>query len=405
MKHRVVIIGGGQAGFQVAASLAQKGHNGEIIILGAESTPPYERPPLSKAFLKGDLEAERLLFRTASFYPEKGITLRTECPVVSINKDRRTVTTSANEEVPYDTLVIATGAQLRRLPLPGADLKGIHYLRTIEDSRDLHNSLTTGKKLAVVGGGYIGLEVAASARHLGADVTVVEMADRVMSRTASSYVSNLLSDRHCKEGVELKTDTALSGFEGNSGHVSGLRLGDGSILAADLVVVGVGVSPDISLARDAGLETERGILVNGVGATSSPHIYAAGDCARYVHPHGPGAMTIESVQNAVDQAKAVASAILGESVPYDSVPWFWSDQYDLKLQTAGLFAPGDEAILRGSAEDDGISVVHLRDGRFVSVETINRMRDFVQGKRLIAAHAKPDREKLADPDIPLKDLL
>ena len=406
MKHRVVIIGAGQAGFQVAASLAQKSYDGDILLLGAEKTLPYERPPLSKAFLKGDLEEDRLLFRTASFYEEKGIILRTNCPVVSIDKDKHSLTTADGEAISYDTLVIATGARLRHLSVPGADLKNIHYLRALEDSRALHKALVPGKKLAIIGGGYIGLEVAASARHLGVDVMVIEATDRVMARTASPYISEFLSARHRKEAVELKTGTSLAGFEGRNGYISGVRLEDGTICEADLVVAGIGVIPEISLALKAGLATDHGILVDHVGATSVPHIYAAGDCARYSHPHGPGAMTIESVQNAVDQAKAVASAILGTPIPYDAVPWFWSDQYDLKLQTAGLFVPGDEAILRAlSQEDHAISVVHLRDGCFVAIETINRMRDFVQAKKLIAAHARPDRHKIANPDIPLKDLL
>lgn len=400
MKETVVIIGAGQAGCQTALSLSRHAERFHIVLIGAEPDAPYERPPLSKAYLKGDLPAQRLLLRPAQVYADKGIALRTACPVTGIDRAAQQVHT-ATGALAYDHLVLATGARVRRLP--ALDGPGTHYLRSRADADALKAALRPGVRLAVVGGGYIGLEAAASARALGAEVTVVEAADRVMARTASAPIAEALAARHRAEGVRLITGTAVMTVQRQDDRLTGLDLATGEPLAADRLLVGIGVDPEVALAEAAGLSVDRGILVDAQGRTDDPRIYACGDCAAYAHPLAPGVVVLESVQNAVDQAKAVAAAIAGAPMPYDAVPWFWSDQYDVKLQSVGLFQPTDQPVVRRDG-DGGLSVAHLRDGRLVAVETLNRTKDFVQAKALIARGARPDPARLADPSQPLKML-
>jgi len=404
MSERVVIVGGGQAGFQIAARLSQKGFTGAVLLLAAEPHLPYERPPLSKGFLKGETAIERLAFRPAGFYEERGIDLRLATRVEGIDTAAARVRTGNGEWLAYDALVLATGARIRRLKLSGAELPGIFYLRTIEEAGQIRRALERGGRLCIVGAGYIGLEVAAAARALGAEVTVLEAQDRVMARTSSPAVAAALTRLHERHGVDLRTGVAVEGFIARGGRAAGVVLEGGDQVDADAIVVGIGVRPETALAETGGLDAAGGIRVGAVGASSVEGIYAAGDCARYAHPLAPEPMVFESVQNAVDQASAVASALLGAPKPYEAVPWFWSDQYDARLQTAGLVAAGEETILRGDPASGKISVAHLRQGRLVALETLGRMKDFVQSKALIAKRARPDPAALADPDIPLKTL-
>ncbi len=404
MAADVVIVGAGQAGFQVAASLVQGGYPGRITLLGAEPYPPYERPPLSKAFLLGDLVEDRLFFRARSFYAEKGIMLRTGVRVTDIDRARHRLRLTDGTSLAYDRLVLATGARPRHLDIPGSTLAGIHYLRDLEDSRTLGAALAGGSRLVIIGAGYIGLEVAAAARARGAGVVVVETRERVLERTASAPVAAALAARHTRAGVSFRFGAQVTAFHGRDGHVSAVGLADTTSLETDAVLVGIGAMPETTLAAAAGLATPDGIPVDARGRTADPDIFAAGDCALYAHPLATGALRIESVQNAVDQAKAVAAALLDRDAPYEAVPWFWSDQYERKLQIAGLVHPDDEIVLRGDPAADGFSVAHLRAGRLVALEALDRPRDYVQARKLIAAGARPDPAHLADPAIALKDL-
>ncbi len=404
MAADVVIVGAGQAGFQVAASLAQAGHQGAITLLGAEPHPPYERPPLSKAFLLGDLAEDRLFFRAPAFYAEKGIALRTGTAVADIDRRAHRLRLADGSVLAYDQLVLATGAGPRRLEVPGVTRAGIHYLRDLADSRSLGAALAGGPRLVIVGAGYIGLEVAAAAVARGASVVVIEALERVLDRTASAPIAMALTARHSEAGVAFRFGARVTAFHGRNGHLSAVGLADGTTLDADAVLVAIGAAPETALAEAAGIGDGEGIPVDARGRTADPAIFAAGDCALYRHPLGAGAARIESVQNAVDQAKAVAAAILGRDAPYEAVPWFWSDQYEQKLQIAGLVHAQDEIVVRGDPAADGFSVAHLRAGRLVALEALNRPRDYVQARKLIAAGATPDPARLADPAIALKDL-
>jgi len=403
MSQRVVIVGAGQAGAQVAISLAGATPSPDILLIGQEEDPPYERPPLSKAFLMGQLPAERLSLRPERFYAERGIRLRLGVRVTAIDRVAQTVTLNDQDPVAYDALVLATGAEPRRLDLPGAGGPGVCVLRSRADATALQAALTPGIRLAVIGGGYIGLEVAAAAQAMGADVCVLEARDRLMARTASPPIAAAFQRRHAAAGVRIALGITLLDIMRDQGVPTGITT-DRGLIVADLVVLGVGVTPEIALARQAGLPVRRGIVVDAHGRTADPQIYACGDCADYAHPLAPQPMVIESVQNAVDQAKAVAAAIAGTPKPYDAVPWFWSDQYDWKLQSAGLFDQTDRALIRGDPSSSSFSVCHLRQGRLVAVESLNLTRDFVQAKALIARGAKPDPALLADPGTPLKSL-
>jgi 3-phenylpropionate/trans-cinnamate dioxygenase ferredoxin reductase subunit len=403
MTERVVIIGAGQAGAQVAISLRQLGFAGEIVVVGDEPAPPYQRPPLSKAYMSGEMPLERTLIRSAAYYAKGRIELRLATRALRILRDRRAVALE-EEELSYDALVLCTGARARRLGLPGEHLERVFYLRTLADSERIRAAIRPGTRAVIIGGGYIGLEVAASLIKLGAEVVVLEALERVMNRVVAPPVSDFFAAEHAQRGVAIETGALVAGLEGRAA-VERVACRDGRVFAADLVVIGVGAVPNDELATDAGLAVANGILVDEFGRTGDCAIFAAGDATNHPNALFGRRLRLESVHNAMAQAKAVAQAIAGQPAPYAEVPWFWSDQYDLKLQIAGVGDPDDELVLRGEMGARSFSVLHLRKRRLVAIDSINRGGDFLAGKRLIAAGAMPDRARLADPDLPLGELM
>ncbi|MDX1403492.1 MAG: FAD-dependent oxidoreductase [Woeseiaceae bacterium] len=404
MAERLVIAGAGHAAGQVIASLRQKKYAGEITLVGEEPWLPYQRPPLSKKFLAGELDAERLHFKPQSFYDDPKIVVKLDTRVDAIDRKARTLLVSGGDPIAYDRLVIATGARPRRLELPGSELDGIHYLRTIADVIAIRKALTAGSRLAIVGAGYIGLEVAAVARGLGADVTVVEMTERVMSRVVAAPVSDFYQQEHAAHGVNILLSEGVTGFAGD-GKVAAVELTSGEQLVADLVIVGIGIVPNTEIAAAAGLEVDDGIVVDDRCLSSDADIFAVGDCTRHPNDILGHRVRLESVHNALEQAKTAAANVCGEQLRYAQVPWFWSDQYDLKLQIAGLSQGYDQVVLRGDPKSRSFACCYLQQGRLIAVDAVNSPREFMQSKALIAAHAVIDPRKLADPDTPLKGLL
>jgi len=400
--QRIVIIGAGQAGAQAAATLRAEGFDGSLTLVGDEPFAPYQRPPLSKAYLAGDFARERLFLKPDSFYAEAACDLRLSAAAEAIDRAAKTVRISGGETLGYDRLLLTTGGRVRKLPVPGADLSGVHYLRGIADVDALRHEFRPGARLAVVGGGYIGLEVAAVAIKHGLRVTVIEAAERVMVRAASPQISAFYESAHRAEGVEFALGAMAETFEG-AAHVEAVRTNLGR-MPADVVLAGIGIMPNCELAQAAGLGCDNGIIVDEYGATVDPDIFAAGDCTS--HPaFAGGRIRLESVQNAIDQAKHAALAMLGKPVPYREVPWFWSDQYDLKLQIAGLARPGDLTVLRGNPVTRKFSVFHLREGIVAAVEAVNAAPDYIVGRKLIAARARIAPERLADTGVPIKSLM
>ena len=403
MTDQVVIVGAGHGAGQVVATLRQQKYAGLIVLIGEESWLPYQRPPLSKKFLAGDLPAERLFVKPPPFYEDPAIDLRLGTRVDAIDREARSVRTADGETIRYTDLVIATGSRVRRLDLPGSDLRGIHYLRGIDDVNAIRDDLGPAERIVIVGAGYIGLEVAAVAAELGKAVTVVEMADRVMSRVVSPGLSSFYADVHRAAGVELRLGTGVAGFAGAAGRVSGVNISGGETLPADLVVVGVGIVPNVELAADAGLETDDGIVVDEHCRTADPHVFAIGDCTAHPSRVYGRRIRLESVPNALEQARVAVLNILGGNDVYDQVPWFWSDQYDLKLQIVGLSTGYDRTVLRGDPATRTFSCAYLRDDRLIAVDAVNNPKDFMQAKALVAKGATPDPDRLGDAGIPLKE--
>jgi len=402
MLERVVIIGAGQAGCQAVASLRAEGFAGTITLVGDEPFAPYQRPPLSKTYLMGTMERERLFLKPDAFYAEARCETITGVPASSINRASKEVALADGRALGYDKLLLATGSRVRRIRIPGADLPGIHYLRSIADVDALRPALASARSLAVVGGGYIGLEVAAVARKLGLAVTVLEALDRVMARAVSKPVSTFYEKVHRDAGVEFHFATAVEGFEG-SDRLTGVRAG-GKVFAADVALVGIGIVPNSELGQDAGLECRDGIQVDHFCTTSDPAIFAAGDCTRHTGRDG-SPVRLECVQNAIDQAKHAALAMVGKPAAYREVPWFWSDQYDLKLQIAGLAREGDAVVLRGDPATRKFAVFHLRDGAVAAVEAVNAAAEYLVGRKLIADGAQVAPQRLADTAIPMKTIV
>ena len=404
MGHTVAIAGAGHAAGQVVATLRQKKFDGKILLIGEEPWLPYQRPPMSKKFLAGELPAERLHFKPENFYDDPGIAVRLDTRIAAVDCGGKSLRTAYGETLAFDKLVFATGARPRLLNLPGVDLDGIHYLRTIDDVTGIRSQLTKGARLAIVGAGYIGLEVAAVASQLGADVTVIEMEDRVMSRVVSPQISEFYQREHSSHGVTLMLSTGISGFSGD-GKVAAVNLTNGDQVATDLVVIGIGVVPNTELASDAGLDVDNGIVVDDHCQTSDSDIFAVGDCTQHPNDILGYRLRLESVHNALEQAKTAASNICGDDSRYADVPWFWSDQYDLKLHIAGLSQGYDQTIVRGDPDSRTFSCLYLRDGQLIAVDAVNSPKDFMQSKALIAAHAVIDPDLLADPENELKSLI
>ena len=395
---KILIIGAGHAGGSVAAFLRQYGHEGPIVLVGEEDAPPYQRPPLSKAWLKGEADLEALLLRPLSFYEEQGIEFRPSTVAVSVDPEAKTVAFHDGSSETYDVLVLATGSTARKLPVPGGDHPDLLELRTLKDAERLKAALGPGKRLAVVGGGYVGLEAAASARALGAEAVVIERAPRVLARVASETLSTFFTAQHRAHGVEI-----LTGAEVVAVAHDGVTLADGSVVQADAVLVGVGALACESLARSAGLRCDDGVVVDDQARTSDPAIFAVGDMTRRPIPvHGGVSHRLESVPNALEQAKQAAAAIVGRPGPAPEVPWFWSDQYDFKLQIAGLPFDADRQVVRGDPTAGGFAVFHLNGDRVVCVEAVNAPPEFMAGKQLIGKATPVDVAKLADQAVSMK---
>ncbi|HEX2816906.1 MAG TPA: FAD-dependent oxidoreductase [Phenylobacterium sp.] len=400
----VVILGAGHAGGTAAALLRQYGFTGPITLVGSEPIPPYQRPPLSKAWLKGEADADSLALKPLEFYAEHDIDFRASTTATAINRGARTVTLSDGSTVSYDALIIATGARAIALPIPGADLDGVMFLRTAADAETLKATVGPGKRLAVVGGGYIGLEVAASGRALGAEVVVLEREDRLLARVACDTLSTFFKTQHEAHGVTFELGATATAFEGADGHVTGVTLADGRTIACDAVVVGVGAHPNDDLAKDCGLEVARGVTVDLEARTSDPAIFAIGDVAHRPMPIYGRMFRMESVPNALEQAKQAAAAITGRPPPAGEVPWQWSDQYDLKLQIAGYAFDVDEILVRGDPASARFAVFHLKGDLVQSVEAINSPPEFMMGKQLILARRPVSKARLADPSISMKEV-
>jgi len=405
-QRRVVVIGTGHAGFGVASSLIQLG-KARVVLIGEEPGLPYQRPPLSKGILAGSTTREQIAFRPGPFYEHECLELVSGDPAVGIDRVNTTVLLASGAEVPYDALVLATGARARSLPVPGCDLDGVMLLRSADDARALAERLPDVASLVVIGGGFIGLEVAAVARHRGVAVTVVEVLPRLMSRAVSTEIAGFYADAHRRWGTRLLLEDGVEAFEGETGAVSGVRTAAGRRLAADLVLVGVGVTPDCTLAQECGLAVDDGVLVDERLTTTDERIFAIGDCARFVSPWGTAStLRLESVQNATDQAASLARRLSGLGVgPYCDVPWFWSDQGDLKLQIAGITSGADQVVLRGDPQTRSFTALCFRGDRFLGGESVNAMADHLSIRRMLGAGphaASPSAAEFADPAFDLR---
>ncbi|MBL4682000.1 MAG: FAD-dependent oxidoreductase [Pseudomonadales bacterium] len=397
----IVIIGAGQGAGQAAASFRQEGYEGELIILGDEAFPPYQRPPLSKQYLSGTMPLERVYVRAEKFYGDKNIDLRLNTRVEKIDTENKSVTTSSGDNIAYEKLMIATGSRPRILNISGSELKGIHYLRTIADVDDIQLSMKTAKNVVIVGGGYIGLEVASVAVTAGLNVTVLEMEERILQRVTTPEMSAYYHKLHTERGLKILTSTTVSGFEGDE-NVTTVLCGDTKI-EADLVLVGIGIIPNIELATEAGLDCDNGITVDDHCQTSNSDIYAIGDCANHPNSLLGRRLRLESVPNAMEQARVATTNMLGGDRIYASIPWFWSDQYELKLQMVGFSSDGETQVIRGDMAANQFAIFYLKDGKVVAVDAVNSPREFMICKQL---YGKPvDIKALADPDTDLKTLL
>jgi len=403
MSDHLVIVGGGQAAAQAVQSLRQQSFAGAITLLSDEPYPPYQRPPLSKKYFAGELARERLMLRPAAFYAEKGVALELGARVEELEPAARRVRLRDGRTLAYDRLMLATGSRARALPVPGVDLAGVHYFRTITDVDSILASLAPGARVLLVGAGYIGLEVAASARQRGFDVTVLEAAERVMSRTVSTEVSAFYERCHRAAGVTIHCGAGVKAFLG-ADRVTAVDTSDGRKFACDVAIVGIGIEPNVELAARAGLECNNGIVVDEVARTADPHIVAAGDCTNHPLPLVERRVRLESVPNAIHQAKVAAATLLGSPSPYSEVPWFWSDQYDLKLQIAGLSTGYDEVVLRGDPGARSFAAFYLRAGQLIAVDAINSPKEFIAGKKLVANRARIEPDVLRDPQIDLTNV-
>ena len=406
MQADIIIVGAGHGGAQCAIALRQGGFAGSILMVGRENEPPYERPPLSKEYFAREKTFDRLYIRPPAFWAEKDITLLLGTEVTSVDPTAKTVALSNGETAHSGQLVWAAGGDPRKLTCPGADLAGVHAVRTREDCDRLMGEIDGGvKNVAIIGGGYIGLEAAAVLTKLGCHVTLLEALPRVLARVAGPELSAFYEGEHRAHGVDLRTGVVVDSLEG-VGHVTGVKLADGTIVAADAVIVGIGIVPSVGPLILAGAAAGNGVDIDDHCRTSLSDVYAIGDCAAFACGYAGGTvMRVESVQNANDQASCVAKAIMGDAQPYRAFPWFWSNQYDLRLQTAGLSVGYDATVLRGDVAARSFSVIYLKSGRVIAIDAVNSVKDFVQGRKLIEAGATPDVAALADMGVPLKELM
>ena len=406
-KADVVIVGAGHGGAQVALALRTNGFDGSVLMIGREPEPPYERPPLSKEYLARDKEFDRLYIRPAQFWADKDVTLALGKEVTKVDSAAHALTLSDGSTVEYGKLVWATGGDPRKLSCAGADLEGVHAVRTREDVDRLMAQLDAGaRQVVVIGGGYIGLEAAAVLTKLGCKVTLLEALPRILARVAGPEISSFYEADHRAHGVDLRTGVAVDCLEGDGTRVTGVKLGDGSVIPAEIVIVGIGIIPAVGPLLEAGAAGGNGVDVDELCRTSLPDVYAIGDCAAFACAFADGTvMRVESVQNANDMGTCVAKDIVGQGQPYHALPWFWSNQYDLKLQTAGLSVGYDQTVLRGDPATRAFSVIYLKGGRVIALDCVNVVKDYVQGRKLVEARISPDPALLADTSVPLKDLI
>ncbi|HYL68836.1 MAG TPA: FAD/NAD(P)-binding oxidoreductase [Candidatus Limnocylindria bacterium] len=399
-----VIVGTGQAGFQTGASLRSEGYEEPITLIGEEPHIPYQRPPLSKGFPLGQQNFEGIQLRPEGFYQDHRIDLLTGKRVAAVDRAARQVRLESGARIPYEKLVLAAGARNRKLMIKGAELDGVHYLRSLEEAIAVKESLQRAREIVVIGGGFIGLEIAAVARTLGKSVTVLEALPRLMSRAVAPIISEFFRELHASRGVRIICDASVSEISGSRGRVQKVVLRDGTAYSADLVMVGVGIVPNIELAQDAGLSISNGVAVNECLETDDENIFAIGDCAEHPCVFAGGRVRLESVQNAADQAQRVATTIAGRRSSYRALPWFWTDQFDIKLQMAGISHGHDRIVTRGSAESRKLSVFYFKQDRLVAVDSINRPLDHMIGRKLIAGGVALTPEQAADDSVDLRTL-
>ena len=400
--EHAVIVGASHAAAQLGATLRQTGWEGNISIVGDEAIPPYHRPPLSKTYLAGEKHSDELLIRPAAFYKNLDIDLLLGTRATAIDPHTKNLSLHDGGTIPYSKLALTTGARVRKLELPGHDQRGVFYLRDLKDVDRIRSFIGPGKSAVIIGGGYIGLEAAASMRKLGMKITVLEAMARILQRVTAPQVSSFYRRVHTEEGVNVITEAAVESLEGD-GTVSGVKLADGNRLDADLVIIGVGVLPNTELADFAGLAVDNGIVVDEFARTSEPDIVAAGDCTNHYNPIYKRRLRLESVQNATDQAKTAANTLCGKLEPYNTLPWFWSDQYDLKLQIAGLSQGFDRVVIRGdSGTGRSFAAFYFSADRLLAVDAINRPKEFMSVRRALVLGQSVDPEKLADESVEIQ---
>ena len=392
---RVVVVGGGHGAAEAVIALRQKGWQGEILMLSDEPYLPYQRPPLSKAYLNGSVDAEALTLKRSALYEKSAVQIRLNCRVSQIDRRTKTIKLEDGDLVEYDQLILATGARARTIPMPGSDSPKVHYLRTLNDVTAIRSQLFEGAKLVVIGAGYIGLELAASARKMGVDVTVLEMLDRVLARVTCPEISHFFQELHRRNGVTVRLGSGVTQLC-DKDHQLCATLTDGTELMADCVVIGIGVIPNSELAAEAGLHCDNGVLVNEFAQSSDVDIYAIGDVSNHPNPHYHMRLRLESVPNALEQAKVAAANICGVPTLYQALPWFWSDQYTVKLQTVGILTGYDQTVLRGDMDSEKFALFYLKGGELLAVDAVNSPVDFMQARRVIPLRVRPSLTSLAD---------
>jgi 3-phenylpropionate/trans-cinnamate dioxygenase ferredoxin reductase subunit len=403
----IVIVGSGHGGAQAAIALRQQGFSGSILMIGRDPEPPYERPPLSKEYLAGEKPFERFLIRPPAFWEDKQVSLRPGTSVSKVDPQAKQLAVTGGEAISYGTLIWAAGGDPRRLSCPGGDLGGIHTVRNKTDVDRMRDELAAGgTRVVVIGGGYIGLEAAAVLRKLGCEVVLLESQERILGRVAGEDIAHFYEAEHRRQGVDLRTGVEVEAVEGDGDRVTGVRLASGETVDCDMLVVGIGIVPAVGPLIAAGAAGSNGVDVDPFCRTSLPDVYAIGDCAAHANGYAGGAVIrLESVQNAHDMAATAARSICGDPQPYDALPWFWSNQYDLRLQTAGLSTGHDTTVLRGDPAERSFSVVYLREGKVIALDCVNRTKDYAQGRRLVENRAIIDPEKLLDAERPLKEIV